>query len=413
MFFLKDKYVLGYKYGQPTYYGTKHLGQDYIVPTGTKLYAPKNGTIIRTFFGSEGGYTTFFKPDDEDITYRFLHLSKQLILAGSKVKEGDVFALSGNTGSETTAPHVHFDAFRGTILPPLIYTNFIDPATIKWDTMTIHKICVLLSHVLNEQTVKDAATAVKTRVEALGPIKIEFDFVQTNAVFHTIATTNENGQPLVFADPNDIAAVGHQAELDLRKQFDGVALIYDGSLVIGLPPTNPVENPVILEGFNVWSIPTNWYTNHQTGEEFVESLKQYFYHEMMHSWYYIINRENPTVGIPDKVHSFTQWWEANHAGEPGPTMEHYLIYYDSLALELKPYWPSLGNNDPIIQGEPMLIIHKKSDVNTKFALSSEMKIGFATFTAYQKHTAGRTIVDVELEDAEFAKIPTSGAVIKD
>lgn len=277
----------------------------------------------------------------------------------------------------------------------------------------IHRLCVITSHVPDEMLVRSVADQVKARVQGLGPITIDLTFVTTDAVFHTVTTTGENGQPLVFADPNDIAAVAHQAELNLGIQFDAAALIYDGTLVIGNPPTNPVENPVIIEGFNIWSIPINWYTNPQTGEQFPESLKQYFYHEMLHSWYYICNRENPTIGIPDKVHSFNQWWQDNHAGEPGPTMEHYLIYYDSLALELKPYWPSLSNNDPISNGDPMIIINNTSTPGTKWALAQDQRVGFATFPAYQKYTAGRTVINLTLPDVEFNKIPASQAVIKE
>jgi hypothetical protein len=83
-----------------------------------------------------------------------------------------------------------------------------------------------------------------------------------------------------------------------------------------------------------------------------------------------------------------------------------------------PYKSCFGDNLPdnwarnIINQEPMIIIHKKSDINTKFALASETKIGFADFPAYLNFTEDRPVIDVALDDVEFDKIPTSKAVIK-
>lgn len=408
MFFLKQKYPIGYRYGDDTFYGTKHLGEDILCPTGTKIYAPFDGEITTATFGADGGYTTIFYSPERNLSVRFLHLSKQLAMSGSKVKEGDLIALSGNTGLSTT-PHIHYDIFNGRKLPPLVFTNFINPATINWNTMTTHKICVLLSRIENQPAVQSAVDYVKARVEGLtqGQLSISLDYFPTDAQFHTIHGNSTDGNAIVFADPADIGAVGRQAELQLHKQFDLVSLLYDNQAVIGDQPTNPVENPVLLEGFNVNSIPENWFRNQQTGELFPDVIKQYFYHEMLHAWYYIINRERE-LSLPDKVHN-----PPPHSGEPGhPTFEDVLQGFDNIVLELKPYWASLGNNDPVITGEPMIIINSTSDQNTKFALAQDQKVGFADFPAFQKYTAGRTVINLTLPDVEFNKIPSSQAVIK-
>jgi len=412
MFFIKDQYTLGYKWGQPTYYGTKHLGQDYLCSTGTKVYAPFNGTVVRTFYGTEGGYTTWFVPDGQNRTFRFLHLSKQIALAGLHVQEGELIALSGNTGTQTTAPHIHFDAFNGLILPSLIYTNFINPATINYVTtpppppMNIHRIIVLLSHVTQPQldALKQAVALVQARVALQGNIRVEVDYYPTDAVFHTITTAGDNGQPLVFADPAEIATVGHQAELALNKQVDSVGLIYDGALVVGTPPTNPVENPIIIEGFNPFSIPTNWFTNPTTGEVFMESCELYFYHEMLHAWYYIINVENPTIGVPDMVHSYVP-----PTGPGEATLEANLKYFDSLVLQLKPYWASLANSDSIT-GEPMLT-YKFTDNPTEYVLSDDATLIPMTAAGLTKVLAGRPEKLVFLAPSERAKYKVVTAVV--
>lgn len=145
MFFLKDQYRVGYTYGSPTYYGTKHLGEDYIVPIGTKVYAAFDGVVLDEYQGPEGGKTLLFQPAGSGVTYRFLHLSQFVARKGDHIKEGQILALSGNTGTLTTKAHVHFDVFKGNTLPPLTYTNFINPQTINWEknmsnAIFVHKV---------------------------------------------------------------------------------------------------------------------------------------------------------------------------------------------------------------------------------------------------------------------------------
>lgn len=61
----------------------------------------------------------------------------------------------------------------------------------------------------------------------------------------------------------------------------------------------------------------------------------------------------------------------------------------------------------------MVVVNNTSDPNTKWLLDGSVLRGYATFTAFQKDTQGRQIINITLSDTEFNKIPKSQAVIKD
>ena len=97
-----------------------HYGQDIAVNSGTKVYAPADGKI--KFAGNQGGYGKVVKIDHTN-GYRtiFAHLSKINIKSGSKVKRGDLIALSGNSG-RTVGPHLHYEVHHyGAPQNPLDY----------------------------------------------------------------------------------------------------------------------------------------------------------------------------------------------------------------------------------------------------------------------------------------------------
>ncbi len=84
-----------------------HKGIDWAIPTGTAVYASCGGTVAKAGWGSGYGYVVYLNHEDGRQT-RYGHLSKVLVKAGQKVKQGDKIALSGNTGV-STGPHLHFE----------------------------------------------------------------------------------------------------------------------------------------------------------------------------------------------------------------------------------------------------------------------------------------------------------------
>jgi len=113
----------GYKFGERTWYGTKHIGLDVVVPTGTFVYAWRDVETVFAQYGYQGGYQCWVK--DKGKLVRFLHLMKKPIVG--KYKSGQVIAYTGNTGALTTNPHVHIDCSRNGKLELKNFNNFIDP----------------------------------------------------------------------------------------------------------------------------------------------------------------------------------------------------------------------------------------------------------------------------------------------
>ena len=76
---------------------------DYGVPTGTPVVAPFDGRVS-TYANGVGGLGIIVH--GADAAFYGQHLSQRLVFSG-EVREGDRIALSGNTGTQTTGPHLH------------------------------------------------------------------------------------------------------------------------------------------------------------------------------------------------------------------------------------------------------------------------------------------------------------------
>ena len=84
-----------------------HEGIDFRAATGTRVYASKTGTV--TYSGRKGGYgKTVDIQHEDDLSTSYGHLSRIYVSAGTVVRQGQVIALSGDTGI-STGPHLHFE----------------------------------------------------------------------------------------------------------------------------------------------------------------------------------------------------------------------------------------------------------------------------------------------------------------
>lgn len=92
--------------------GNYHAGRDIACPVGTPIYAAADGVV--THINDQAatyGLHIMIAHGDEVYTL-YAHCSEILVSVGQEVRQGDLIALSGNTGN-TTGPHLHFEVRVG------------------------------------------------------------------------------------------------------------------------------------------------------------------------------------------------------------------------------------------------------------------------------------------------------------
>ncbi|MFI9761059.1 M23 family metallopeptidase [Streptomyces sp. NPDC051963] len=120
------KYTLSASFAQAGgMWQSTHSGQDFAVPSGTKVVAAHGGTVVKA--GSNGagdgpayGNAVVIKHGNGSFS-QYAHLSKINVKVGQVVKTGQRIALSGNTGN-SSGPHLHFE-----IRTTANYGSAIDP----------------------------------------------------------------------------------------------------------------------------------------------------------------------------------------------------------------------------------------------------------------------------------------------
>lgn len=122
MFPLKHRAIGGYRFGQRTFYGTKHTGTDYAAYFVT-YYAPFNGTVS-TGYGPQGGYYLTLQRDGYNHKFIARHMSKFYVRSGHVI-QGQPIAITGNSGIFTTNPHLHQEVY--------VNGKLIDPETFNWE----------------------------------------------------------------------------------------------------------------------------------------------------------------------------------------------------------------------------------------------------------------------------------------
>ncbi|HSH66841.1 MAG TPA: M23 family metallopeptidase [Bacteroidia bacterium] len=91
------------KTGKPNEF---HNGIDLAVPSGTPVKSPMNGIVDAVNSGGPGGNELIVKHSNGYKT-GYAHLTKSMVKKGDKIQQGQVIALTGNSG-KSTGPHLHF-----------------------------------------------------------------------------------------------------------------------------------------------------------------------------------------------------------------------------------------------------------------------------------------------------------------
>lgn len=82
--------------------------------SGTEVIAAEDGTAYRFWDSGGGGNVVVVWHPNSKLKSVYSHLSEYKITNGQEVKKGQVIALSGNSGSATTGPHLHFAVLSGS-----------------------------------------------------------------------------------------------------------------------------------------------------------------------------------------------------------------------------------------------------------------------------------------------------------
>jgi murein DD-endopeptidase MepM/ murein hydrolase activator NlpD len=101
-----------------------HYGVDIVSKPNARISSALDGTVIFSDWTMEAGYVIVLQHDQNIIT-SYKHNSELLKRQGEKVKAGEVIAIMGNTGKETTGPHLHFEIWmNGNPINPEDYISF-------------------------------------------------------------------------------------------------------------------------------------------------------------------------------------------------------------------------------------------------------------------------------------------------
>ena len=102
----------------------KHLAIDISVDIGTPVKSISNGRVLLSEWTTQTGYVLIIDHGNDLISI-YKHNSLLLKNQGDIVKQGEIVAMSGNTGILTSGPHLHFELWsEGFSIDPNILIDF-------------------------------------------------------------------------------------------------------------------------------------------------------------------------------------------------------------------------------------------------------------------------------------------------
>ena len=92
-------------------FSEKHYGTDLIAPKNTPVKAVADGFVISSDWTLETGNTIAIQHANNVVSF-YKHNAILLKKVGDKVKSGEAIAIIGNTGEQTSGPHLHFELWK-------------------------------------------------------------------------------------------------------------------------------------------------------------------------------------------------------------------------------------------------------------------------------------------------------------
>lgn len=104
--------------------GNGHFGVDIVGKLNSRISAVLDGTVIFAGWTIDTGYVIYIQHEQNLITV-YRHNAELLKIQGDKVRAGEAIAIMGNSGKETTGPHLHFEMWlNGLSINPEDYIKF-------------------------------------------------------------------------------------------------------------------------------------------------------------------------------------------------------------------------------------------------------------------------------------------------
>ena len=91
-----------------------HNGLDIAVAENTQAVAVNSGVVTEVRNSETLGKVLKYETED-GYTVMYAHLNNVLVKKGENIKQGQIVAMTGNTGL-STGPHIHYSVWRGDML---------------------------------------------------------------------------------------------------------------------------------------------------------------------------------------------------------------------------------------------------------------------------------------------------------
>ncbi len=102
----------------------KHYGIDIVASHNEAVKAVLDGTVILSSWTLETGYVILLQHKGNILSV-YKHCATLLKQEGELVKAGEPIAIAGNSGEDTSGPHLHFELwYNGSPVNPVNYINF-------------------------------------------------------------------------------------------------------------------------------------------------------------------------------------------------------------------------------------------------------------------------------------------------
>jgi murein DD-endopeptidase MepM/ murein hydrolase activator NlpD len=105
----------GYRMNPITEHEQLHNGVDVPAPCGSEVVAVEDGEVVFSAWTGSAGNVIKISHDGGWATH-YLHLAQRTVAVGAHVVAGSRIGLSGDTGSMTTGPHLHFEVWKDDVV---------------------------------------------------------------------------------------------------------------------------------------------------------------------------------------------------------------------------------------------------------------------------------------------------------